>query len=288
MVRREWLHFSGELVARMAAWLDVFRHFGVLDAIDIVIVAYVIYRLLILIRGTRAVQLLKGVIVILLATGVSSFLHLQALNWLLNKILTLGLFAIPVVFQPELRRALEQLGRGGFFSFSFSSAGTEELKRMASEIVKASQVMAKTKTGALIVIERNTGLSEYIETGTLIDGKISTELLLNTFIPNTPLHDGAVIVRGDKLVAAGCFLPLTDSRDLDKKLGTRHRAAIGVTEQSDAVAVVVSEETGQVSLAVDGVLTQDLSEVALRDLLDTLLIPKRSSTLKFLSRKAES
>ncbi|MCL6633484.1 MAG: diadenylate cyclase CdaA [Alicyclobacillus herbarius] len=271
----------------MAAWLDILRHFGILDALDILIVAYVIYRLLILIRGTRAVQLLKGVIVILLATAVSNFLHLQALNWLLNKIITLGLFAIPVVFQPELRRALEQLGRGGFFWFSFTT-DNEDIKRAASEIVKASQVLSKTKTGALIVIERNTGLSEYIETGTLVEGKVSTELLLNTFIPNTPLHDGAVVVRGDKMVAAGCFLPLTESRDLDRQLGTRHRAALGVTEQSDAVAVVVSEETGRVSLAVDGVLTQDLSEAALRELLDSLLTPKRATTFKFLSRKAES
>ncbi|MCL6632068.1 MAG: diadenylate cyclase CdaA [Alicyclobacillus herbarius] len=273
----------------MAAWLDILRHFGILDAVDVLIVAYVIYRLLILIRGTRAVQLVKGVIVILLATAVSSFLHLQALNWLLNKIITLGFFAIPVVFQPELRRALEQLGRGGFFSFSFTSTDNEDVKRAASEIVKASQVLSKTKTGALIVIERSTGLSEYIETGTLIEGKISTELLLNTFIPNTPLHDGAVVIRGDRMVAAGCFLPLTDSRDLDRQLGTRHRAALGVTEQSDAVAVVVSEETGHISLAVDGVLTQDLSESALRDLLNTLLTLKRPATLnKFLSRKAES
>lgn len=272
----------------MQTWLSVFAKFNVLDVIDILIVAFILYRLLMLIRGTRAVQLLKGVIVILLATAVSSLLHLTALNWLLNKIITLGLFAIPVVFQPELRRALESLGRGGFFSVSFTSANAEDLRTMAAEVVKCSLVLSKMQIGALLVIERTTGLLEYLETGTMIDGKVSSELLINTFVPNTPLHDGAVIIRGNKVMAAGCFLPLTENRNLDKQLGTRHRAAIGVTEQSDSVAVVVSEETGNISLAVDGVLTQDLNEPALRELLEGLLIRKKNGTFSFLGRKAES
>lgn len=272
----------------MQTWLAIFEKFNVLDVIDILIVAYILYRLLVLIRGTRAVQLLQGVVVILLATGISSVLHLTALNWLLNKIMTLGLFAIPVVFQPELRRALESLGGGGFFSLSFTSANAEDLKMMTAEVVKCSLVLSKIKIGALIVIERNTGLLEYLETGTMIEGKVSSELLINTFVPNTPLHDGAAIIRGNKLMAAGCFLPLTENRNLDRQLGTRHRAAIGVTEQSDAVAVVVSEETGHISLAVDGVLTQDLNEAALRELLQSLLIPRKNATFSFLSRKAES
>ncbi|QSO55192.1 diadenylate cyclase CdaA [Alicyclobacillus curvatus] len=272
----------------MDAWLSAIERFNVLNAIDIIIVAYLLYRLLLLIRGTRAVQLLQGVIVILLATGLSSLLHLTTVNWLLNKILTLGLFAIPIVFQPELRRALEQVGRGGFFSLSFRSTAPEETQQLIAEIVKSTQVLAKAKIGALIVIERETGLTEYIETGTLVEGLVSSQLLINTFIPNTPLHDGAVVVRGRRLVSAGCFLPLTENRNLDKELGTRHRAALGVTEQSDAVAVVVSEESGKISIAVDGVLTRDLSENALFELLQTLLTPRRTRRLHLLGRKAES
>ncbi|MCF8565967.1 diadenylate cyclase CdaA [Alicyclobacillus tolerans] len=272
----------------MNTWIDVLKKFSIWNAIDILIVAFVLYRFLLLIRGTRAVQLLKGVIVILIATALSNVLHLTALNWLLNKIITIGLIAIPVVFQPELRRALEQLGRGGFFSISFTSAGNEDLEYLIAEVVKATQVLSRNRIGALMVVERGTGLTEYIETGTLIDGMVSTELLINTFIPNTPLHDGAVILRRNHIVAAGCFLPLTENRDLDKKLGTRHRAAVGVTEQSDAVAVVVSEETGQVSVAVDGVLSVNLSESALLELLQSLVITKRTNALNIFTRKAES
>lgn len=272
----------------MDGWLDVLKRFTALNAIDILIVAFVLYRFLLLIRGTRAVQLLKGVFVIVVATAVSTVLHLSALSWLLNHIITVGLFAIPVVFQPELRRALEQLGRGGFFTWSFAAVDPSGLQLTVTEVVKAALVLAKTRIGALMVIERNTGLNEYMETGTRIEGVISTELLINTFVPNTPLHDGAVIIRGNRMVAAGCFLPLTENRDLDKKLGTRHRAAIGVTEQSDCVVVTVSEETGQVSVAVDGVLTQNLSESALIEMLQSLLIPKRTHTLHFFNRKAES
>ncbi|KPV44118.1 diadenylate cyclase CdaA [Alicyclobacillus ferrooxydans] len=272
----------------MDGWLSAIERFNFLNAIDIIIVAYLLYRLLLLIRGTRAVQLLQGVIVILVATALSSLFHLTTVNWLLNKILTLGFIAIPIVFQPELRRALEQLGRGGFMSLSFRSQAPEETQQLIAEIVKCTQVLSKAKIGALIVIERETGLTEYIETGILVEGRVSSQLLINTFIPNTPLHDGAVVVRGERLVSAGCFLPLTENRNLDKELGTRHRAALGVTEQSDAVAVVVSEETGKISIAVDGVLTRDLSENALFELLQTLLTPKRNRRLQFFGRKAAS
>jgi diadenylate cyclase len=273
----------------MSALWQVVDKFSFFNAVDIILVALVLYWFLLLIRGTRAVQLLKGVVVILIATAVSSAFHLQALNWLLNKIITIGLFAIPVVFQPELRRALEQLGRGGgFFSLSLWSAGVVEQQAVVHEIVKATQILSRARVGALLVVERKTGLTEYIETGTLIDGKVSAELLVNVFVPNTPLHDGAVIIRGRSLIAAGCFLPLTENRTLDKQLGTRHRAAIGVSEQSDGVVIVVSEETGSVSVSVDGVLHRHLGESALLEQLVSLLAPKQKTNLPFLPRKAES
>lgn len=272
----------------MNAWLDVLGKFNFMNVIDILIVAFVLYRLLLLIRGTRAVQLLKGVIVILIATAISNALHLEALYWLLNKIITVGVIAIPVVFQPELRRALDQLGRGGFFSLSFTTDNTEPSRDMVQEIVKAAQILSRSRVGALIVVERKTGLTEYIETGTVIEGRVSAELLVNLFVPNTPLHDGAVIIRDGRVIAAGCFLPLTENRSLDKQLGTRHRAALGVTEQSDSVSIVVSEETGAVSVGVDGVLSRNITESALLELLTSLVVPKRSSNFPFLTRKAES
>ncbi|EJY56892.1 hypothetical protein URH17368_0499 [Alicyclobacillus hesperidum URH17-3-68] len=272
----------------MDAWLSAIRGFGFKDVIDIVFVAFMIYYLLLLIRGTRAVQLLKGVIIVIMVTMISSLLNLSASNWLLNKIIEIGLFAIPVVFQPELRRALEQLGRGGLWNINLLQQENDHMAHTVNEIVKAAQVLAKTRTGALIVIERQTGLNEYIETGTTLEARVSSELFINLFIPNTPLHDGAVIVRGMQIVAAGCFLPLTENRSLDKQLGTRHRAGIGITEQSDGVAVIVSEETGGVSVGVDGVLHSHLDEGALKELLTELLVPRRNGALSFWSRKAES
>lgn len=272
----------------MSAWLTVIENFNPKDVIDILFVAFVLYFLLLLVRGTRAVQLLKGVIIVIVVTLLASLLHLSASSWLLNKIIQIGLFAIPVVFQPELRRALEQLGRGGFWQVSLSSQGTDEDQQTVNEIVKASQVLSKTKTGALIVVERRTGLTEYIETGTSIEGKVSSELFINLFIPNTPLHDGAVIVKNNKIIAAGCFLPLTENRSLDKQLGTRHRAGLGISEQSDGVAIVVSEETGRISVSVDGVLHRNLDEAGLKELLTTLLVTKKAGSFPFWNRKAES
>jgi diadenylate cyclase len=263
--------------------------FGVFDVLDILIVAFVLYKGILLIRGTRAVQLLKGIVVILLATGVSSALQLNALNWLLDKILTIGLFAIPVVFQPELRRGLEQLGRGKFFSWSSTAMLEEEdITRMISELTKATQVLSKNKIGALIVIERETGLGDYFESGIPIGAVVSSELLINTFIPNTPLHDGAVMIRGNRIVAASCFLPLSDSSRISKELGTRHRAGIGITEQSDALAVIVSEETGQVSIAVNGDITRNLDEQSFREFLTTHLAPQKQSGFTLFGRRAGS
>jgi len=242
--------------------------------IDIAIVAYVIYRLFILIRGTRAVQLIKGVIALVIATTVSGWLHLYTINWLMRQAQVMLLVALPIVFQPELRRALEHIGRGRLFARSFMFLGEEELKKVIEQVVRATELLAKNKTGALIVIERETGLKDIAETGTKIDGVVSAEFLVNIFVPKTPLHDGAVILRGDRIVAAGCFLPMTERQDLDRELGARHRSALGITEHSDALAVVVSEETGGISLANAGKLIRHLDLKTLAELLQANLIPR--------------
>jgi len=254
---------------------------GYLDIIDIVIVGYVIYRLILIIRGTRAEQLIKGLAMLLLAMIVSDKIGLKTLNWILEKVMTVGLIAIPIVFQPELRRALEQLGRGKIFKRSYWNWDPREFDHFLEELMKAIPALVKKRIGALIVIERDTGLKDWVETGIAIDGLVSAELLVNVFFPLSPLHDGAVIIRGDQVLAAGCYLPLTDDPHLDKELGARHRAGLGITEQSDAVALIVSDETGIVSVAHNGALTRYLDEKKLRHILTELCAPPRrkASTL---------
>jgi len=243
-----------------------------IDLIDITIMYYVFYRLIILIRDTRAVQLIKGLLVLLLATVLSDWFGLWTLNWLLTRIIQAGLIAIPILFWPELRRALEQLGRARFFGRRFiNSPDSHELGPVVTAVVQAASVLSKNKIGALIIMERETGLSEYTETGIALDAVVSTALLTNTFIPNTPLHDGAVIIRHGRLTAAGCYLPLSANQDIDKELGTRHRAAIGITEETDALALVVSEETGKISLAEGGKLTRNIDIKALEQRLSQAL-----------------
>lgn len=234
---------------------------------DIVVVAVVLYQLLMLIKGTRAVQLLKGILVLLIISNLAKFLDLTTISWLLNKVWQMLFIALPVVFQPELRRALEQIGRGRFFIRHPQGLGLEALSQVNEELVRCTQVLSKNRIGALIVIERETGVQNYVETGIKIDGVVSSEFLVNIFIPNTPLHDGAVIIRGDRVAAAGCFLPLSENMNIQKELGTRHRAAIGLTEVSDALVLTVSEETGAISVAIDGVLSRFLDEKTLRELL---------------------
>lgn len=238
---------------------------------DILIVAYVIYKLLVIIRGTRAVSLLKGIAVIFVATMLSDLLELRTVSWLLQKAITVLFVALPIVFLPELRRALEQIGRGGIFAGPFGLLEKEDALILISDIAKAATVMARDKTGALIVIERDSGIAELMETGTKIDAVVSAELLLNIFTPNSPLHDGATIIRGGRIMAAGCYLPLSENPNVSKRLGTRHRAALGLSEQSDAVSVVVSEETGVISIACNGKLMRYLDESALKEKLIELL-----------------
>ncbi len=260
----------------MGAWMDfswdnITQYLGTI--IDILLVSYVIYKLIMLLRGTRAIQLLKGIMVIVAAWLLSTFLELRTLQFLMSQAFTYGVLAIIIIFQPELRRALEQLGSGRLFSRTHAFADDQAVSQLVTEINKAAQYMAKRRIGALIVIERNTGLSDYIETGTEITGKVSSELLINIFIPNTPLHDGAVIIRKNSVMAAGCYLPLSENPSIDKDLGTRHRAAIGMSEVSDAVSVVISEETGMISLAINGELYRDLKEEVLKEYLTAHLQP---------------
>jgi len=260
---------------------------SIVRLIDILIVALVFYWVMTLIRRTRAVQLLKGFVVLLLAFILSSLLGLEIVNAMLRWALTGLVVAIPVVFQPELRRALEQLGRGKIFEQSIFTLGEADRTRMIDEVVKAAGVLSKKRFGALIVIERETGLSDFVETGIKLDGAVSAELLVNIFVPHTPLHDGAVIIRGDRVVAAACVLPLTERPYLSKELGMRHRAGLGITEQSDALAVIVSEETGIISLAEDGLLARYLNGSRLKDKLLSALKTSYSTSLAFLWRRKQ-
>lgn len=251
-----------------------------LDLFEILIVAVVLYKLYIMIKDTRALALLKGLIVLIIVTLVSKGLGLNMIYWLLQKTMTVVLVALPIVFQPELRRALEQLGQGNLFGKNIL-LNPEETMSLLNELSKALTVLAKNKIGALVVIEREIGLNDYIATGLKVDGLVSSEFLINVFIPNTPMHDGAAIIRGNRVMAAGCLLPLSENRDLNKELGTRHRAAIGITEQTDAIVVVVSEETGIISVARGGQLLRYLDAEDLKDKLKPLFARKKSAFSDF-------
>lgn len=235
---------------------NILTGIGIMDIIDIAIVAYLIYRVLLFIRATRAEQLLKGLLVLVVATLLSGFLNLHTMNYILKGIMTLGAVALVVVFQQELRRGLEYLGRTKFFKSA--DMDKDKAKHITHEFIRAIEDFSKDRTGALIVVERQTALSEMTESGTIINAEISAELLGNLFYEGSPLHDGAVIIRGDKIYAAGCVLPLTQNTDIGKELGTRHRAGIGITEHSDAMTLIVSEETGIISMAVNGKLQRFL------------------------------
>jgi len=266
----------------VAQFQAILSTISLLDIFDMVIVAFVLYKLYVMIKDTRALALLKGLIVMLIATVISKWLGLNVIYWLLQKTMTVVLVALPVVFQPELRRALEQLGRGTLFKKNVF-LNEEEQENLLDELAKAVAVLGNNKIGALIVLERETGLGDYMETGIKVDGLVSNEFLINIFISNTPLHDGAVILRGNRIMAAGCLLPLTEDRSLKKELGTRHRAAIGITEQTDAAVIVVSEETGIISLARGGRLVRDLDADSLKGKIRPLFTNKNHSLGNFLN-----
>lgn len=261
----------------MSYFADMSWQDWVKDIIDVGIVSFIIYKLILLVKGTRAVQLLKGILVLIATWGISTWFNLYTLKWLMNHMFTFGVVSVLIIFQPELRRALEQLGRGKLFSRS-NTLERDVLNEQIEEIIKAVRHMSKRRIGALIVFERSTGLNELLESGINMESKITSELLINIFTPNTPLHDGAVIIRGNQIMAAACYLPLSENPFISKELGTRHRAAIGASEVSDAVSVVVSEETGQISLCLNGLIVRDVNEESLISKLFEELTPKTSKS----------
>ncbi|MBI5400436.1 TIGR00159 family protein [Candidatus Saganbacteria bacterium] len=240
-----------------------------LDLVDIGIVAVMIYYILIWLKGTRAVPLIRGLFIVLLIYLVGKFLGLYTINWLFDKFIALVAVMLVVLFQPELRRTLERFGRGrllGTLGFAPTSYGSFYVR----SIVRAVEQMAEDKVGALLVLERVSGLTEYLESGVRLDAILSTELLFSIFNPQSPLHDGAVVIQGDRIVAASCLLPLSESRLLDKRLGTRHRAGVGISELSDALVIIVSEKTGIISLAENGFLSRYLTRDQLEEKLFSL------------------
>ncbi len=240
------------------------------DVVEVIILAFLLYQVMVWIKRTRAWALLKGFSVLLIFIFLAWAFQLNTILWLAQNVFSLGITALIIVFQPELRRALEQLGQQNILSSVFSLDNSKEESarfsdKTVNELIKAVYEMAKVKTGALIVIEKNTPLHEYERTGITLDSLLSSQLLINIFEHNTPLHDGAIIVRGDRVVSATCYLPLSDNMFLSKELGTRHRAAVGVSEVTDSITIVVSEETGKVSVASDGKLMRDVKEDELRE-----------------------
>ena len=247
------------------------------DIADIFIVAVAVYYFIMMIRGTRAVQLVKGIFVVVAVYMLSSVLALHTLNYILSALVQVAMFGVLIIFQPELRNLLEHMGRlkiGNMLGVALDITDErKELEGVISGIAKAASDMSWSRTGALIVIERRTRLGEYMNSGTLMNADVSCELLKNIFTPNTPLHDGAVIIRENKIITAGCVLPLSANTNLASELGTRHRAGLGLSETSDAVVVIVSEETGKISIAVNGSLTRNLNEITLKKALMKLVIP---------------
>lgn len=243
------------------------------DIIEILIISFLIYEVMVFIKNTRAWMLFKGILVIMGFVLIASLFHLSTILWIADKTLSVGIIAVIVVFQPELRKALESLGRRNPISNIFADDGKGDggfTGETIYEMVKGVYALAKTKTGALIVIEKNILLTEYENTGIPMDSLISSQLLVNIFEHNTPLHDGAIVVRGNRILAATCYLPLSDNMELSKELGTRHRAGVGVSEVTDSLVVIVSEETGKVSVAEGGRLSRDLNGDQLRKRLESL------------------
>ncbi len=246
---------------------EVVRHLGWQEVIDLAVVAAGLYQLLKLLRGTRAMQLLVGMVLLVLLGFLANLLHLILLQWLFQNATSFVVIALIVLFQPELRRALDQVGRIGHLGRPLTFFSPQQLGRSMGETVRAAERLSSRRTGALIAFEREVGLEDYAATGVRINGEVTSEFLQAIFFPNSPLHDGAVIIRGDQILAAGCLLPLPEEGTVRERLGTRHRAAIGLSMASDALVVVVSEESGSISLVDDGKITRGLDADGLRRLL---------------------
>ena len=280
----------------MEAIFDFFKDFTamlptikIMDIIDILVVACIIYAIITTIQTTGAARIAKSIVIILALTVVTQLLNMYLLNYLLDKILEIGLIALVIMFQPELRRMLEKLGGKSFRELISMKEEQREIDRVIAQIVSACEIMSKERTGVLIVFERTTSLMDYQKSGTVIDAQVSSELLRNIFFTKAALHDGAVIIRNERIAAAGCVLPLTQNRNISSDLGTRHRAAIGMSEVSDAVVVIVSEETGTISVAVSVMLKRHLAPQTLEKLLLNELAPKTEektwNPLKRLQKK---
>ncbi|MBD3168075.1 MAG: TIGR00159 family protein [candidate division Zixibacteria bacterium] len=231
-----------------------FLKFTVIDLLDIAIVSYIIYKLLTLMKGTKSIQILVGILFLVLLSFLAFWFELDALKWLITNIATVGVIVLVIVFQPEIRRILMQMGRNRIFQSMFKS----EAKNIYDEVTRAVEQLSARKWGALICFERDVGLNYIVETGKKLGAAVSSETMVTIFAPHTPLHDGAIIIQGDLIAAAGCTLPLTQNPVFHQSYGTRHKAAVGLTEDSDAVAVVVSEETGRISIAYDGILNKGI------------------------------
>ena len=262
-------------------FLAITQSIEIVDVLDIAIVAFLIYKLIGLVRETRAAQLVNGVLAVLLLFVAAEVFEFKMLETILKFILTYGVMVLLVLFQPELRKVLEQVGRSSISSIALLQNNHEQnaetilrTKAAITEIVESCESLSKTKTGALMVIECQTKIGDIISTGTLIDANASRELIQNVFFHNAPLHDGAMVIRDGKLYSAGCFLPLSQNYEISNMLGTRHRAALGMSEVSDAIIIVVSEETGAISVARNGKLNQRLNGVALRNMLSNILLPQ--------------
>lgn len=266
--------------------LNSLKNITISSILDIIVVAYIFYKGYSLIKETRAEQLLKGIILMVTLIPISYFLKLDMLNFILNKTLTIGLLSVIIIFQPEIRRALEHLGRSAFEELHIQD---EEKRNIAiNEIVNAVGNLAESKTGALIVIEQKTRLGDILNSGTILDANVTSNLLENIFVVNTPLHDGATIIRNDRILASGCVLPLTNNNTINKKLGTRHRAAIGLSEISDSIVIIVSEETGVISLAINGKLTRNYDREKLRMILLKMLQHNEKKNVKSAGEKVKA
>ncbi len=272
---------------RNMGW-NLTHRLGFVDIIDILIVAIILYELLLLTRHTRGSALLKGLLMLLLIALLSSMLGFVSLNWLLQAILQNGAIVLVILFQPELRKALERMGRSNLLIHGKRKNADEDQETIIAEITQTVQDLSRRRVGALIVFEQKTGLQDVIETGTKLDATISAPLLENIFEPNTPLHDGAVVIRDEQIMAAACILPLAEASGVSRELGTRHRAGVGISENTDAIVLIVSEETGIVSMAKDGQLTRPLTQEMLADVLNEIFSGERSwftSLLQSLRRR---